>query len=199
MFRIAAALMMCVATTAAAVAQDYQIRAGDTLTIEVLEDPGLNRSVLVLPDGSFSFPFAGTTRASGRSVGDVQAALTSALAPNFAATPNVVVSVGALAERVVGTGTGRQMPIYVLGEVNTPGKIEVLRGTTLLQFLAESGGFTRFAATNRVQLRRTDSRTGQESIRNFDYRAATRGALGAGSVVLQAGDVIIVPERKLFE
>lgn len=197
MFRIAAALILCIATTAAAVAQDYRIRAGDTLTIEVLEDPGLNRSVLVLPDGSFSFPFAGRTQAGGRNVGDVQSALTSALAPNFAASPNVVVSVGALGERVA--GTVRQMPIYVLGEVNSPGKIEVLRGTTLLQFLAESGGFTRFAATSRVQLRRTDSRTGQETLRTFDYRAATRGALGAGSIVLQAGDVIIVPERKLFE
>jgi polysaccharide export outer membrane protein len=199
MLRIAAALLLCIATTVAAAAQDYRIRAGDTLTIEVLEDPGLNRSVLVLPDGSFSFPFAGRTQAGGRSVGDVQSSLTSALAPNFAASPNVVVSVGALGERVVGTGAGRQMPIYVLGEVNSPGKIEVLRGTTLLQFLAESGGFTRFAATSRVQLRRTDSRTGQETLRTFDYRAATRGALGAGSIVLQAGDVIIVPERKLFE
>jgi polysaccharide biosynthesis/export protein len=29
----------------------YLIRPGDVLRIEVLEDPGLNRSVLVAPDG----------------------------------------------------------------------------------------------------------------------------------------------------
>ncbi len=198
MLRFLMATLVCVAAAASATAQDYRIRAGDTLSIEILEDPGLNRSVLVLPDGSFSFPFVGTTRARGRTVDEVQAALRSALAPNFAAPPNVVVSVGALVELPEGSSVAT-MPIYVIGEVNAPGLIEARRGTTLLQFLAESGGFTRFAATNRVQLRRTDARTRQETLYTFDYRAATRGTLGAGTIVLQAGDVIIVPERRLFE
>ena len=41
-------------------AQGYQIRAGDTLRIEVLEDSSLNRTVLVAPDGRISMPQAGT-------------------------------------------------------------------------------------------------------------------------------------------
>ncbi|MEE3070377.1 MAG: polysaccharide biosynthesis/export family protein, partial [Pseudomonadota bacterium] len=44
-------------------AQSYKIKAGDSLQIEVLEDPSLSRSVLVLPDGQFSFPFVGEVRA----------------------------------------------------------------------------------------------------------------------------------------
>jgi polysaccharide export outer membrane protein len=199
MLRLLAAMIAFVGLAAAATAQEYRIRSGDTLLIEVLEDPGLNRSVLVVPDGTFTFPFAGTTRARGRTVAEVQSALRSALTPNFAAPPNVVVSVAALVELTEEQRRGPLMPVYVLGEVNNPGLIEVRRGTTLLQFLAASGGFTRFAATNRVQLRRTDPRTGRETAYPFDYRAATKGALGAGTIVLQAGDVIIVPERRLFE
>ncbi|MCU0907520.1 MAG: polysaccharide biosynthesis/export family protein [Rhodobacteraceae bacterium] len=188
------ALVAVLVSASVAVAQDYRVRPGDTLTIEVLEDPGLNRSVLVLPDGSFSFPFAGNTSAGGRSVAEIQSSLTSSLAPNFAAPPNVTVSVGALAQPSATGASVRTMPVYVIGEVATPGKIDVRRGTTLLQFLAESGGFTRFAATNRVQLRRGDSVVG------FNYRDALRGgSIGAGATVLQPGDVVIVPERRLFE
>ena len=38
--------------------QEYQIRSGDTLAIEVFEDPDLNRSVVVLSDGRISFRHA---------------------------------------------------------------------------------------------------------------------------------------------
>ena len=50
-----------------ALAQDgsYLIRPGDVLQVEVLEDPGLNRSVLVSPDGRITMPLAGAIRASG--------------------------------------------------------------------------------------------------------------------------------------
>jgi polysaccharide export outer membrane protein len=87
-----------------------------------------------------------------------------------------------------------------MGEVNNGGGLlEVERGTTVLQALALSGGFTRFAATKRIQLRRTDPQSGQQTVYNIDYRAIEQGASGIGSSVLADGDVIIVPERRLFE
>lgn len=45
-----------------ALADNYRIKTGDTLQIEVLEDMNLSRPVLVLPDGNINFPFAGTIR-----------------------------------------------------------------------------------------------------------------------------------------
>lgn len=201
MFRHLAALVALVLSVTVAAAQDYRVRAGDQLSIEVLEDPGLNRTVLVLPDGTFAFPFVGNAQAGGRSVSEIQAALIAGLSPNFASPPNVTVSVSALRPPL--TEEERRsalMPVYVIGEVNTPGKVDVRRGTTLVQLLAESGGFTRFAATNRVQLRRVNSRTGEEIVVGFNYRDALRGgSIAAGATVLQPGDVVIVPERRLFE
>jgi polysaccharide export outer membrane protein len=73
----------------------------------------------------------------------------------------------------------------------------VERGTTLLQFLAESGGLTPFAATKRIQLRRTDA-AGQERSYLFNYDAVMSGAQTT-VITLQKGDVIIVPQRRLFE
>ncbi len=162
MLRILIGLLFAATVASQANAQSsYQIRPGDSLQVEVLEDPGLNRNVLVLPDGSISFPLVGTIRAAGRTVDDVKAELAGGLASNFAASPNVFVSVGTLAIRPAATASAaRTIGVYAMGEVASPGRADVPPGTTILQFLAQAGGFTRFAAQKRVQLRRTDPKTG---------------------------------------
>ena len=48
---VLAIVALIFATTAFAQGQ-YQIRSGDRLAVEVLEDPSLNRSLLVLPEQS---------------------------------------------------------------------------------------------------------------------------------------------------
>ena len=189
-----------------ATAQDggYLIRSGDTLRIEVLEDPGLNRSVLVSPDGRITLPLAGGIRASGKTVEAVQSELSARLAPNFAAAPNVYVSIERIAERVASGGGGGvkvapTIDIYVIGEGAKSGKLSVAPGTTVLQFFAEMGGFSKFAATKRIQLRRTDPKTGTETAYNINYDAIESGSSRMGATVLMKGDVIVVPQRKLFE
>ncbi len=198
-FRIVALLTAIVAATSAYAQTEFGIGPGDRLQIEVLEDPSLNREVLVLPDGSFSFPLAGAVSAGGRTTEQVEAALASALAPNFATSPTVSVSVAALGERAA-TGGTRTIDIYLMGEVaGGGGLIQVQRGTTILQALALSGGFTKFAATKRIQLRRTDPQSGQQTVYAINYNAIEQGASNIGASQLADGDVIIVPERRLFE
>ena len=199
--RLLTALLFLVGSVVSVVAQDsYRIQPGDTLQVEVLEDPDLNRTVLVLPDGSFSFPLAGTVRAGGRSVDNVAAALSSEISENFAVAPTVLVSVATLAPRATRTpATPKLMNVYILGEVNAPGRKEVLPGTTLVQFLAEAGGLSRFAAEKRIQLRRLDPKTKTETVYPFNYRTMGGSNSISGTTVLAPGDVIIVPERRLFE
>jgi polysaccharide export outer membrane protein len=186
----------------AAWAQDvYRISPGDVLRIEVLEDASLNRDVLVLPDGSFSFPFAGSVQASGLTIGQVQSAVTQGIASNFATTPNVFVNVRQVQPGVIGAGPAAAptIVIYFLGEVGSVGPVAIEPGTTLLQALSLSGGFTNFAAVRRIQLRRTDPATGQQYVSEIDYRAIANGARLREDIVLADGDVILVPERRLFE
>jgi polysaccharide biosynthesis/export protein len=188
-----------ISVTAAHAQSHYSIRAGDVLQIEVLEDSSLTRSALVLPDGTINFPYVGTLRVAGHTVDQVRKALTTGIAPNFAATPTVYVSIGSLGTRVntntAATG-GKLMTVYAMGEVAKTGPLEVPAGTTLLQMLAQSGGFTKFAATKRVELHRIDPQTGAETVTKFDMR---NGAGSAGATRLQPGDVIVVPQRRLFE
>ncbi len=196
---IAALLMLPVWTGMTHAQESYRIKPGDVLRVEVLEDPNLNRSVLVTPDGQFSLPLAGTVRASGRSVDQVRSDVTERLGPNFANKPTVFVSIESLSEAVAPTSTtGRTITVYVLGEVNNPGKFEVSPGTTIWQFLAEIGGLTKFAAIKRVQVRRTE-KSGKESVYNLNFKDILEGKTSVGTATLKTGDVIIVPQRKLFE
>jgi polysaccharide export outer membrane protein len=193
-FAILAGLLMALP----ALAQDsYRIRPGDVLRVEVVEDPALNRTTIVLPDGRISIPLAGTVLAGGRSIEQVQAEVSGRLAPNFAAAPTVFVAL----EQLAGPAAGRTVTpitVHVLGEANRPGRLAVTPGTTLLQAFSEMGGFSKFAAIKRIQLRRTDGRGG-ETILPIDYSAIERGASDAGRTTLREGDVIIVPQRRLFE
>ncbi len=199
MFKTLVGLLAAVLIAPAAMAQStYRIGPGDVLQMEVLEDPGLNRSLLVLPDGTVSVPLAGSVQASGQSIDTLRAAISDKLASNFAAKPTIFLSVNQLSQST-GTGTkSRTISVFAMGEVANPGKVSVSPGTTLLQFLAESGGLSRFAATKRIQLRRTDPKTGVESVYNYNYKAVQDGA-SAPAIVLRSGDVVVVPERKLFE
>lgn len=185
-------------------AQSYRIQPGDVLQIEVIEDPGLNRSVLVSPDGRITLPLAGPVQAGGRTIEEVQAEVTSLLAPNFAAAPNVFVGIASLApEEPPGPPPVPREPVtidvFFLGEATNPGRLELEPGTTFLQAIAEMGGFTRFAATDRVQLRRSNPENGQEVVYQFSYDAIEDGRSNAGTVTLADGDVIVVPQRGLFE
>ncbi|WP_424985707.1 polysaccharide biosynthesis/export family protein [Microbulbifer sp. S227A] len=173
----------------------YKIKAGDVLRIEVLEDSSLNGESIVLPDGRVSVPLVGTVPVRGRSVDEVRNDLVTRLRPNFASDPTVYVSLASVATDEPDDDT---LTIYMLGEVTTPGTIEVERGTTFLQALAQGGGVTRFGATKRLQLRRPGA-NGRMQVYTFNVKAIMDGKSSVNTPVLREGDVIIVPQRRLFE
>ena len=192
-FLIAMLVTVLAAPLALAQGAGYRIQPGDVLDITVLEDETLNRQTLVLPDGRVSVPLAGSVQAAGNSVETVERTIADRLASNFAVRPSVFVSVVSIDEEE------ETFPIYVLGQVTAPGLQEIESGTTLLQAVALAGGPDRFAATKRIQLRRTDPSTGQEKLYIFNYNAVERGGAIQSMITLRPGDVIIVPERRLFE
>lgn len=199
------ALCLTLLWAGGALAQDgYLVRSGDTLSIEVLEDSNLNRNILVLPGGSASFPFAGTFKASGKTTAQISALISNAIADQFNNPPNVFVSVQQL--RPVVRSSGSRAPaapetidIYFLGEWNSPGERQLSPGITMLQALSTGGGFTNFAAQKRIQLRRTNTQTGEVGTVIINYKAIADGTLAVRDIILRDGDVFLAPERRLFE
>ncbi|MFN7224022.1 MAG: polysaccharide biosynthesis/export family protein [Paracoccaceae bacterium] len=204
----ATVLVFLAGLSAPAMAQDpgYILRPGDVIQVEVVEDASLNRSTLVLPNGSITLPQAGTLRAAGRTPDQLREALTSALASSFASAPTVYVSVASVVAPVPPVGGGiaaapveRTMDVYVMGEVGAPGLKKVSPDTNLLQFLAQAGALTKFAANKRIELHRK-SPDGRPQIYLFDltHVAGTKGRI-SGMTQIAPGDVIVIPQRRLFE
>jgi len=200
-FTLLASLLLWPALLAApAMAEgSYKVKAGDVLRIEVLEDATLNRSSLIPPDGRIALPLAGSIAAAGRSVEEIQADIISKLTPSFAAAPNVFVSIESIFTAPINTTPVVPVlyKIYVNGEAAKPGRIDVEPGTTVLQLFAQMGGFSKFAATKRIQLRRIEH--GTEKLYGINYESILAGSSTAGNTTLKDGDIIIVPQRRLFE
>ncbi|MSQ67911.1 MAG: polysaccharide export protein [Gammaproteobacteria bacterium] len=175
------AVLFCAASAAAdAPSGDYQIRPGDVLQVVAWKEPDLNLEILVRPDGKFSFPLAGEILAVGRSPDQVRAELVTKIA-SF--VPDVVVTV------VVKAITGNKA--FVLGKVNQPGAILMTAPTTVMQALAVAGGAAQFAHLKNSLVLRGQG-TNQTAI-PFNYNAVEAGLALEQNIVLQAGDVIVVP------
>lgn len=178
------------------VAQDYRLQSGDTVRIEVLEDSTLNRDAVVLPDGQIFLPLTGSVQAAGRTLSQIQGDIAARLGPSFAEAPTVFVTLATLAPRV--DRPARTIDVFIVGAANTPGQFAVRPGATILQAIAASGGLSPFAATKRIQIRRID-KSGNETIIPVNFDAIERGDSTGGTIRLSDGDVIVVPQRRLFE
>jgi polysaccharide export outer membrane protein len=181
-----------------AVGQSYKLRPGDKLDISVWQDDKLNRVVVVRPDGQISFPLAGHMRAAGSSLEALEARLKNRLRKFYAESLDVTVSL-TLAFKDEKEDEDEELPdlIYVTGEVNEPGPFEMKKPTTVLQALALSGGLGPYAAKRRIQIRRRIE--GGYELYPFDYKAVEQGNYLLDNIYLKDGDVVVVPERRLFE
>ena len=188
--------LLAVAVASTAPAQTYQIQPGDTLEISVLEDSSLGRTVLVRPDGRISLPLAGSIDVAGRSPEQVEAAIRQRLSRDFVSPPTVTVALAALAPPGA-AAPGETAPIYMIGAVASPGRYDVELPIDVLQALALAGGPGVFAASHRIQVRRRSPEG--ETVLLFDFDAVADGLVPTRPIALRSGDVVVVPERGLFE
>jgi hypothetical protein len=82
--------------------------------------------------------------------------------------------------------------VYVIGQVQKPGDFVVNPRVDVMQALSMAGGTTPFAALGDIMiLRRND--TGQQQALPFKYTDVVRGRNLQQNIILQAGDVVVVP------
>ena len=178
-------------------AEAQTLKPGDSLSISVLQDPKLDRTVIVDPLGEIAFPLAGHIRVKGLTPVAVENILKSKLKDNY--RDDALDVTVALANAPKDQPEEDLKPrIFVTGEVTRPGYYVVRQSTTLMQAIALAGGLGPYAAKRRIQVRRRAA-GGDETIFVFNYKAYEAGADLEGNVVLHKGDVIIVPERGLFD
>lgn len=106
----------------------YTVRVGDTLSIEVFNQPELSRTVKVAFDGTIPYPFAGNIRVAGKTVAEI-AEMLRPYAGKIVKDPLITVSVIEYAP----------MLVFIQGEVNKIFDISVYPGMTLTKLLSFIG------------------------------------------------------------
>jgi len=181
------------------------IVAGDVLRLRVgtwdlvgnqyQEWTGVDGELAVQDDGTILVPFAGAVRAAGRAPGAIAEEISVALraATGVQAPPAVVVEV-----------TGRR-PVYVSGDVTTPGAIEFRPGLTVRQAIALAGGPLRLVPGADLLGRQVQLR---EAILRADLRIARLEAELDGAADFEAPEGLegqaelerlVAVERRLME
>jgi len=161
-------------------AGDYKLHAGDSITVSVWKELDLQRKIFIRPDGRFSFPLAGEIQAAGRTADEVRVEIEGQLKKYI---PEAVVTV------IVEDFAGNR--IYVVGQVNKPGMFVMNPQLTVLQALSLAGGSTPFAKLDNISVIRGFGKS-QLNL-PFHYGQVVDGKRLEQNIVLQSGDVVVVP------
>ncbi len=160
--------------------ESYQLNPGDILQISVWNEEALQQEVLVLPDGTISFPLVGILKVANRTPGQVQEEIKEKLS-KLIPDPEINLTVRA----VEGNN------IFIIGKVVRPGRFPMSSPTDVVQALSLAGGFTPYADAEKIQiLRRTGNK---QKVIKFDYSKISDGQALESNILLQSGDTIVVP------
>lgn len=168
--------------TAAQATGDYRLQAGDKLHVSVWKELEMQKEIVITPDGKISFPLAGEISAAGRSVADVRKDIETRL-KKYIPEPVVTVTVIQVAGNVA----------YVIGQVAKPGAIIMNPTVTVLQALSIAGGGTPFAKMDGIIVIRGSQSAGSQRVLPFRYGQVSEGKNLQQNVVLESGDVVVVP------
>ena len=182
----AAAPAQQASTAAPAAGLPYRINAGDELDVNVWGEERLQRTVRVLPDGTFSFPLVGQVKALNALPSEIAAAITRGLAPQYRGeVPQVTVSVQ----------NPSGMQFSVIGKVRNPGAFTPERYVNALEALSMAGGPTEFAQIGDIVIIRKVG-TGLQAIRvrlSDALKGNVSGISSAAIPQMEAGDTLVVP------
>jgi protein involved in polysaccharide export with SLBB domain len=163
-------------------AASYLFVPGDVVEITVTSHRNLDRTVTIQPDGRIQFPRAGEIVAAGATAAELAKRIEEGLKADLVG-PRVTVSLKEL-------NRGLLRRVSVLGAVKSPGVYELKEQSTVAEVLATAGGPTPVADLRRVTITSIDG--GRKVV--ADLARATRTGELTDRVILEPGDLVIVPE-----
>ena len=179
----AAAAKSGLTTGLTAVPEDFsklKIAPGFLLDVEVYDEPDLSGQLRVDDDGNVTLPFAGAVHVAGNVPAEAQRKIqeslrTAEILKNPQVTLNVVQYEPAM--------------VTVLGEVNSPGRLQMLVPHSLLDVISFAGGETALAGSE-IQVRHEGA--GQVTTTGYRYGRNSNGDIISG-ITVHNGDTVIVP------
>jgi polysaccharide export outer membrane protein len=205
LFRIATGACFLLALVPQSLAQDasYKVAAGDTLAVTVYGDAGLSGVFPVSPEGTIGYPILGNISVKGQTLDEISGQINAGLKPHI---PNLSAAVA----------VKEYAPVFIMGDVQKPGKYEFRPGMITLELFALGGGLreaTTQTDTSGVQLIAAQQdyedlslqllsqdvkRARLEAELNdkpFDYAISTQGTLRDPATV----QTMVDSERRLYQ
>ncbi len=163
---------------------EYRIQPGDTLEVRFYNNPELNETVTVRPDGKISLQLAPEARAAGLTPEELSRQLTGQYSQELR-NPKIAVLVR----------TPASNRVYVGGEVFKPGVVSLLAPLTVFQSITEAGGLTNEARTKEIVIIRKGEK--KPIIFTVNLANVIDGSNLSEDVTLMPFDIVFVPKSPI--
>jgi polysaccharide export outer membrane protein len=166
---------------------DYRLGPGDSIKVQVYQNPDLGVEVRVSESGSVNYPLVGPVKLGGLSISEAERAIERALrTANILKQPQVNI--------VLQTVRGSQ--VSVLGQVQKPGRFPLeTTNVRVSDMLAAAGGVT---PNGDDVLIVSGERGGKPFRKTIDIPGLFQNARGDNDIVLAPGDTIYVDKAPQF-
>ncbi len=165
--------------------QEYLIQQGDLLDIKFYYNRELNEQIRVRPDGRISLQLAHDILAEGQTPAQLTAALNEKYSKELK-TPEITVIVRSFSSQ----------KIFVGGEVNRPGILELNRPMTVLQSIFGAGGTKDTARSSEIIVIRRGA-DNRPHIIPVNIEEAITGEDAEQDITLKPFDVVFVPKSRI--
>ena len=163
----------------------YRLERGDVVDLKYRYTPEFDQTVTVGPDGHVSLNGLGDFVAYGLSVNEFHDRVIS-LSSKRLVRPEITVTLKEF----------DKPHVFVEGEVNTPGRVDLRGDLSIMDAIAMAGGFKNIAKQSEVLLLdRSDTQHSVTRVINLKKLVSTHRLEEA--VLLRPGDVIYVPQDGL--
>ena len=167
----------------------YKLRTGDKISLQILEDRDLPKSLLVADSGELDVPYLGRVAAADKTCKQLAGELKAQLEKEYYHRATVIIALD-VANKLLGR-------IYVWGQVRNQGPIDIAVNENLTagKAILRAGGFGDFANKKRVKV----VRGGADGVSKQSFELNMVEILEDGKtekdLVLQPDDFIIIPSR----
>ncbi len=167
--------------------QEYPLGAGDTIRIQVFQNPDLMIETRVSENGSITYPLIGAVDLGGLSIADAEKKIASALKDGgFVQQPQVNIALIQV----------RGNQVAVLGQINRPGRFPLETvNTRVSDMLAMAGGAT---PTGDDVVIVSGVRGGKPFRKSIDIPALYLGETAEVDIVLSGGDSLYVHRAPVY-
>lgn len=169
---------------------NYKLRVGDRVSLQILEDREPSRSLLVADSGELEVPCLGRVLAADKTCKQMAEELKRRLEQDYYYHATVVLGLDA-ANKYFGR-------IYVWGQVRNQGPMDLAlnENLTVAKAILRAGGFAEFANKKKVKLMRRgpEAQSGKQVI-ELNLSAILEEGLVEQDVILRPDDLVIVPSR----